>query len=140
MRQVHENHLRHLPLPFHHRRSERNPLENAPKKRICVSEGRFGESRTRRAHKHPRPRSPQCFLLSLLGDLEVRSFGGGADFVAQQKMLPCVTNDSVLCNKGVDGCARRFAGVVSSLPFKRGNAEGKFALWKVVWYNGFQKR
>ena len=24
-------------------------------------------------------------LLSLLGDLEVRSFGGGADFVAQQR-------------------------------------------------------
>lgn len=57
------------------------------------------------------PRSPQSFLLSLLGDLEVRSFGGGADFVAQQKMLPCVTNDSVLRNKGMDGCARRFAGV-----------------------------
>jgi hypothetical protein len=35
------------------------------------------------------PRSPQSFLLSLLGDLEVRSFGGGADFVAQQTMLCC---------------------------------------------------
>jgi hypothetical protein len=35
-------------------RSERNLLEDAPKKRTCVSEGRFGESRTRRAHKRPR--------------------------------------------------------------------------------------
>ena len=48
-------------------------------------------------------------------------FGGsefwrGADFVAQQKMLPCATNDAVLRNKGVGGCARRLAGrgVVSS--------------------------
>ena len=49
-------------------------------------------------------------LLSLLGDLEARSFGGGADFVAQQKMLPCATNDAVLRNKGVGGCARRLAG------------------------------
>ena len=48
--------------------------------------------------------------------LEVRSFGGGADFVAQQKMLPCATNDAVLRNKGVGGCARRLAerGGVSS--------------------------
>jgi hypothetical protein len=42
-------------------------------------------------------------------------FGGsefrrGADFVAQQKMLPCATNDAVLRNKGVGGCARRLAG------------------------------
>ena len=49
-------------------------------------------------------------LRSLLGDLEVRSFGGGADFVAQQKRLPCATNDAVLRNKGVGGCARRLAG------------------------------
>ena len=46
-------------------------------------------------------------------------FGGsefwrGADFVAQQKMLPCAPNDAVLRNKGVVGCARRLAGVVSS--------------------------
>ena len=27
-------------------------------------------------HKHPRPRSPQSFLLSLLGDLESWRFGG----------------------------------------------------------------
>ena len=42
-------------------------------------------------------------------------FGGsefrrGADFVAQQKMLPCATNDAVLRNKGVGGCARRLEG------------------------------
>ena len=54
MRQVHEDHLRHLPRPLHHRRSEGNLLENAPKKRTCVSQGRFGESRTRRAHKRLR--------------------------------------------------------------------------------------
>ena len=42
--------------------------------------------------------------------MEVWSFGGGADFVAQQKMLPCATNDAVLRNKGVVGCARRLAG------------------------------
>ena len=41
MRQVHEDHLRHLPRPLHHRRSEGNLLENAPKKRTCVSQGRF---------------------------------------------------------------------------------------------------
>ena len=46
----------------------------------------------------------------MLGDLEVRSFGGGADFVAQQKMLPCATNDAALRNKGVGGYARRLAG------------------------------
>ena len=61
-------------------------------------------------HKHPRSRSPQSFLLSLLGDLEVRSFGGGADFLAQQKMLPCATNDAALRNKRVGGCARRLMG------------------------------
>ena len=42
-------------------------------------------------------------------------FGGsefwrGADFVAQQKMLPCATDDAALRNKGVVGCARRLAG------------------------------
>ena len=42
-------------------------------------------------------------------------FGGsefwrGADFVAQQKMLPCATNDAALRNKGVGGCARRLMG------------------------------
>ena len=41
-------------------------------------------------------------------------FGGselwrGADFVAQQKMLPCATNDAALRNKGVGGCARCLA-------------------------------
>ena len=49
-------------------------------------------------------------MFSYLGDLEIRRFGGGADFVAQQKMLPCATNDAVLRNKGVGGCARRLAG------------------------------
>ena len=56
------------------------------------------------------PRSPQSFLLSLLGDLEVRSFGGGADFVAQQRSLPCAIIDAALRNKGVGGCARRLMG------------------------------
>jgi hypothetical protein len=46
------------------------------------------------------PRSPQSFLLSLLGDLEVRSFGGGADFVAQQKMLPCATRGWLVAQGG----------------------------------------
>ena len=56
-------------------------------------------------------------------------FGGsefwrGADFVAQQKMLPCATNDAVLRNKGVGGCVRRLAGCgkfqgKKCAPFKR---------------------
>ena len=49
-------------------------------------------------------------LLSLRGDLESWSFGGGADFLAQQTMLCCATNDAVLRNKGVGGCARRLMG------------------------------
>jgi hypothetical protein len=44
-------HLKYMP---YRSRSERNLLEDAPKKRTCVSVGRFGESRTRRAHKRPR--------------------------------------------------------------------------------------
>ena len=35
-------------------------------------------------------------------------------FVAQQRLLPCATNDAALRNKGVGGCARWLAGVVSS--------------------------
>ena len=69
-------------------------------------------------HKHPRSRSPQSlltitFVAWRFGDSE---FWRGADFVAQQRSLPCATNDAVLRNKGVGGCARRLAerGVVSS--------------------------
>ena len=35
-------------------------------------------------------------------------------FVAQQRLLSCAANDAALRNKGVGGCARRLAGVVSS--------------------------
>ena len=47
------------------------------------------------------------FVSGRFGGLE---FWRGADFVAQQKMLPCATNDAALRNKGVGGCARRLAG------------------------------
>jgi hypothetical protein len=47
------------------------------------------------------------FVAWRFGDSEVWR---GADFVAQQKMLPCATNDAVLRNKGVGGCARRLVG------------------------------
>ena len=51
--------------------------------------------RYQQSAKHKGPRSPQSFLLSLLGDLEVRSFGGVS---------------ILLRNKGVVGYARRLAG------------------------------
>ena len=58
--------------------------------------------------------SPQSFLAFATGRFGGSEFRRGADFVAQQKMLPCATNDATLRNKGVGGCARRLAGVVSS--------------------------
>ena len=47
------------------------------------------------------------FVAWRLGDLEVWR---GADFVAQQKMLPCAIKDAALRNKVVGGCARWLAG------------------------------
>ena len=47
------------------------------------------------------------FVAGRFGDSEVWR---GADFVAQQKILPCATNDAALRNKGEGGCARRLAG------------------------------
>lgn len=54
--------------------------------------------------------SPQSFLAFATGRFGGSEFWRGADFVAQQKMLPCATNDAALRNKGVVGCARRLAG------------------------------
>lgn len=47
------------------------------------------------------------FVAGRFGDSEVWR---GADFVAQQRSLPCATNDAALRNKVVLGCARRLAG------------------------------
>lgn len=54
--------------------------------------------------------SPQSLLAFTTGRFGGSEFWRGADFVAQQKMLPCATNDAMLRNKGVVGCARRLAG------------------------------
>ena len=45
-------------------------------------------------------RKVYLLLLPLLGDLEVRSFGGGADFLAQQKMLRCATKGWLVAQGG----------------------------------------
>ena len=63
--------------------------------------------RCRQSAKHKGALSPQSFLLSLLGDLEIRSFGGGADFIAQQKYAPLRNKR---CRVGQGG----WRGVVSS--------------------------
>ena len=47
------------------------------------------------------------FVAGRFGGSEFRR---GADFVAQQKMLPCATKDAALRNKVVGGCARRQMG------------------------------
>ena len=54
--------------------------------------------------------SPESFLTFVAWRFGGLEFWRGADFVAQQKMLPCATNDAALRNKGVGGCARRLAG------------------------------
>ena len=51
--------------------------------------------------------SPQSFLAFATGRFGGSEFWRGADFAAQQKMLPCATNNAALRNKGMDGCARR---------------------------------
>ena len=53
--------------------------------------------------------SPQSLLAFTTGRFGGSEFWRGADFLAQQKMLPCATNDAVLRNKGMGGCARRLA-------------------------------
>lgn len=58
--------------------------------------------------------SPQSFLAFATGRFGGSEFWRGVDFVVQQKMLPCATNDAVLRNKGMGGCAMRLAGVISS--------------------------
>ena len=49
-------------------------------------------------------RKVYLLLLSLLGDLESWRSGGIFDFVAQQTMLRCGTNDAAL-GKAVDGAS-----------------------------------
>lgn len=68
--------------------------------------------------------SPQSFLAFATGRFGGSEFRRGADFVAQQKMLPCATNNAAFRNKGVGGCARRLAGCrklqeKKCAPFKR---------------------
>ena len=48
-----------------------------------------------------------AFVAWRFGDLEIWR---GADFVAQQRSLPCAIIDAALRNKGVGGCARRLMG------------------------------
>ena len=60
---------------------------------------------------HSRTRtSISCKVTFVAWRFGVLEIWRGADFVAQQKMLPCAINDAVLRNKGVVGCARRLAG------------------------------
>ena len=60
---------------------------------------------------HSRTRtSISCKVTFVAWRFGVLEIWRGADFVAQQKMLPCATDDAALRNKGVVGCARRLAG------------------------------
>jgi hypothetical protein len=59
---------------------------------------------------HALVRKVYLLLLSLLGDLEVRSLGGVLILLRNKRSLPCATNDAALRNKGVLGCARRLMG------------------------------